>query len=76
MNSTTINFQLVESLIQAIHALSPAEQNLVRSRLLSTAQQPKQSIVDLLNEAPGQQLFQTPEEVDQYLQEERSSWDN
>jgi len=76
MNSTTINFQLVESLIQAIHALSPAEQNLVRSRLLSTAQQPKQSIIDLLNEAPRQQLFQTPEEVDQYLQEERSSWDN
>lgn len=76
MNTTTINFQLVESLIQAIHALSPAEQNLVRSRLLSTAQQPKQSIIDLLNEAPRQQLFQTPEEVDQYLQEERSSWDN
>lgn len=76
MNSTTINFQLVESLIQAIHALSPAEQNLVRSRLFSTAQQPKQSIIDLLNEAPGQQLFQTPEEADQYLREERSSWDN
>ena len=77
MNSATINFQLAESLIQAIHALSPAEQNLVRSRLFSTTtQQPKQSIIDLLNEAPGQQLFQTPEEVDQYLQEERSSWDN
>lgn len=76
MNSSIINFQLIESLIQAIHALSPAEQNLVRSRLLSTAQQPKQSIIDLLNEAPRQQLFQTPEEVDQYLQEERSSWDN
>ena len=76
MNSATINFQLVESLIQAIYALSPAEQNLVRSRLLSTTPQPKQSIIDLLNEAPGQQLFQTPEEVDQYLQEERSSWDN
>ena len=76
MNSATINFQLVESLIQAIHPLSPAEQNLVRSRLFSTTQQPKQSIIDLLNEAPGQQLFQTPEEVDQYLQEERSSWDN
>ena len=77
MNSTAINFQLVESLIQAIHALSPAEQNLVRSRLFSTTtQQPKQSIIDLLNESPRQQLFQTPEEVDQYLQEERSSWDN
>jgi hypothetical protein len=78
MNSTTINFQLVESLIQAIHALSPAEQNLVRSRLLPNlaTQLSKQSIIDILNEAPGQQLFQTPEEVDQYLQQERASWDD
>jgi len=78
MNSTTINFQLVESLIQAIHALSPAEQNLVRSRLLPNlaTQLFKQSIIDILNEAPGQQLFQTPEEVDQYLQQERASWDD
>jgi hypothetical protein len=78
MDSTTINFQLVESLIQAIHALSPAEQNLVRSRLLPNlaTQLSKQSIIDILNEAPGQQLFQTPEEVDQYLQQERASWDD
>lgn len=76
MNSTTINFQLVESLIQAIHSLSPAEQNLLRSRLFPTNPLPRQSIIDILTEAPGQQLFQTPEEVDQYLQQERASWDS
>jgi hypothetical protein len=79
MNSeatSIVNIQLVESLIQAIQALSPAEQNLVRSRLFPvTTQHSKQSIIDILNEAPGQQLFQTPEEVDQYLQQERASWD-
>lgn len=76
MNSTIINFQLVESLIQAIHALSPAEQKLLRSRLFPTNQLPRQSIIDTLTEAPRQQLFQTPEEVDQYLQQERASWDS
>lgn len=34
------------------------------------------STVDLLDELPGQRLFKTPEAVDQYLQEERDSWDN
>jgi hypothetical protein len=33
------------------------------------------SAIDLLDELPGQRLFKTPEEVDQYLQEERSAWD-
>jgi hypothetical protein len=32
--------------------------------------------IDLLDELPGQRLFKTPEAVDQYLQEERDSWDN
>lgn len=34
------------------------------------------SAIDLLDELPGQRLFKTPEAVDQYLQEERDSWDN
>ncbi|MFB2833638.1 hypothetical protein [Floridanema evergladense] len=76
-SNTNINVQLVESLIQAIQALSPAEQILVRSRLLSNLPTPpKQSVIDILKQSPGQQLFQTPEEVDRYLQQERSSWDS
>ena len=78
MATQTINFKLVESLIQAIDALSIAEQSIVRSRILnptdSAAQ--KQSAIDILTFAPGQQNFQTPEEVDRYLQEERASWDS
>jgi hypothetical protein len=35
----------------------------------------KRSAVDILNELPGKQLFQTAEEVDKYLKEERESWE-
>jgi hypothetical protein len=34
------------------------------------------SAIDLLDELPGQRLFKTPEEADEYLQEERSAWEN
>jgi len=76
--TTTINLQLVESLIGAVQALSPAEQSIVRSRLFPDAvnQPPKQSVLDILNEASQSQLFQTPKEVDQYLQQERASWNS
>jgi hypothetical protein len=36
----------------------------------------RRSAIDLLDELPGQRLFKTPEEADQYLQEERSAWEN
>jgi hypothetical protein len=73
--TTTINLHLVESLIGAVQALSPAEQSIVRSRLFPNAvnQPPKQSVLDILNEASLSQLFRTPQEVDQHLQQERSS---
>ncbi len=78
MQAQTINLKLVESLIQAINSLPLAEQNLLKSRLLhsSRLETPKQSAIDILTSSPGQQLFQTPEEVDQYVQQERASWDS
>jgi hypothetical protein len=78
MDTQAINLPLIESLIQAINALAPAEQNLLRSRLLQTANppHPRQSAIDILTAAPGQQIFQTPADVDRYLQEERASWDD
>ena len=33
------------------------------------------SILDVLEQAPGQRAFKTAAEVDQYLQEERQAWD-
>ncbi len=42
----------------------------------NTSSQSCRSAIDLLDELSGQRLFKTPEEVDQYLQEERSAWEN
>lgn len=36
---------------------------------------PKRSVLDILREIEGQQLFQSPEEADRYLQAERDVWD-
>ena len=33
------------------------------------------SVMEILNSAPGHRLFKTVEEVREYLEEERASWD-
>jgi len=33
------------------------------------------SVVDILAEAPGHRLFKTAKEVDDYIKEEKASWD-
>ena len=38
-------------------------------------EEPRQSVLDVLNSVPGHVLFKTAEEVEQYLREERASWD-
>ena len=39
-------------------------------------EQPRTSMLEFIESLPpGPLLFKTPEEVDQYLQEERNSWD-
>jgi hypothetical protein len=38
------------------------------------AQQPH--VIDILTALPGHQLFQSAEEVDAYMHEERDSWEN
>ena len=35
----------------------------------------RRSVVDILADAPGQRLFKTAKEVDDYIKEERASWD-
>ena len=35
----------------------------------------RRSVVDILAEAPGHRLFKTTKEVDDYIKEERASWD-
>ena len=35
----------------------------------------RRSVIDILVEAPGHRLFKTGKEVDDYIKEERASWD-
>jgi hypothetical protein len=77
MTTKTINFKLVESLLQAIAALSVEEQHIVRSRLIPNGTPiHKRSVLDILAEADQLPAYRTPEEIDRDIQEERNSWDN
>ena len=38
-------------------------------------QRQRESVLDIINRLPGHRLFKTAEEVDQYIREERDSWD-
>ena len=35
----------------------------------------RRSVIDILAEAPGHRLFKSGKEVDDYIKEERASWD-
>jgi hypothetical protein len=78
MATQTINLKLVESLLQAIAALSVEEQHIVRSRLIlpNPALTQKRSMLDLLAEARQLPPYRTPEEIDRDIPAERDSWDN
>jgi hypothetical protein len=78
MATQTVNFKLVESLLQAIAALSVEEQHIVRSRLIlpQTSITQKRSVLDLLAAAHQLPPDRTPEEIDRDIQAERDSWDN
>ena len=39
------------------------------------ADPPRRSVMDVLAEAPGRLAFQTADEVDAYLNEERDAWE-
>ena len=43
--------------------------------LLPPTSAPRPSALDIIRGLNGHRLFQTPQEVDRYLQEERDSWD-
>jgi hypothetical protein len=42
--------------------------------LQKEAKSTRRSVMEIINELPGQRQFKTPEEVDRYLQGERDSW--
>jgi len=37
---------------------------------------PRRSLLDIIAEAPGHQIFDSAESVDKYIAEERATWDD
>ena len=60
-----------------IEILSPELQvgQMVAIIVMPSTPTPRRSAIDILEEAPGQRLFKTAKEVDNYIEEERASWD-
>ena len=54
--------------------LIPGQRAKVRI-MLEDEQKPKRSVLEILADAPGHRLFNTAEEVDAYIREERDSWE-
>ena len=80
---------MVETIVRARTIVQPGGRVVVTDPALLTGkpveviilmseipEEPRLSIMDVLNSVPGHRLFQTAEEVDQYLREERASWDD
>ncbi len=80
---------MVETIIRTRTVVQPGGQVIVTDPALHTGKpveviillsdeipEPQLSIIDVLNRVPGHRLFQTAEEVNKYLREERASWDD
>jgi len=80
---------MVETIVRAKTIVQPGGQVIITDPALLTGKpveviillseepsEPKLSMLDVLNSVPGQLLFQNAAEIDQYLREERASWDD
>lgn len=56
--------------------LQPGQRVTVTIEPEAPTEQPEPSLYDLVKSLPGGRLFKTVEEVDEYLQQERDSWDH
>ena len=36
---------------------------------------PRRSVLDIIKDSPGQRIFKSPADVEEYLKSERASWD-
>jgi hypothetical protein len=80
---------MVETIVRAKTIVQPGGQVIVTDPALRTGKpveviillseeltETQLSMLDVLNSVPGHLLFQNAAEVDQYLREERASWDD
>ena len=59
----------------AVPGLAPGQRVRVSIEPTQTRAEPKRHAADILAEMPGHRMFNTADEVDAYINEERESWD-
>ena len=80
---------MVQTIVRSKTIVQPVGQVIITDPSLLTGQsvdviillseepnEPRLSMLDVLNSVPGHRLFQNAAEIDQYLREERASWDD
>ena len=72
---------LLQKAIAEVVKLPASKQDAIASIILDEVDRPtsaednRPSIVDVLKAAPGHLIFQTAEQVDDYIRQERDSWE-
>lgn len=68
---------MLRQAVQALIARRPQEaEDLLPHLETSSSTEPRRSLLEIIAEAPGQQIFDTAESVDKYIAEERAAWDD
>lgn len=80
---------MVETIVRAKTIVQPGGQVVITDPALRTGKpveviillsdqpsEPQLSMLDVLDSVPGRLLFKNAAEIDQYLREERASWDD
>ncbi len=63
-------------IVDVVVSASPDPERSSASHFGDGNSRPRRSVLDILSEAPGHLLFKTAQEVDEYIREERDSWDH
>ena len=62
-------------IVEVVVSASPDPERTSASRSGDGNSKPRRSVLDILNDGPRERLFKTAKEVDDYIREERDSWD-
>jgi len=77
INSPETVLRRIDVIVDELLALRASVRNLIDSRpTKAESTNGAESVLDIVREAPGHQIFQSADDVKQYLSTERSAWDN
>lgn len=77
INSPEMVLRRIDAIVEELLALRITVRNLISDRPATVeSTNEAASILDIVQEAPGHRIFQSAEDVKQYLNIERATWDN